>query len=73
MNKQTTRNFISVDGNMVINSYGEYFTVGEVVEHQDVTAGSATISSFEIDKDKNEIKAYTDMGYAHFDFLVKIT
>ena len=66
------RNFISVDEKMVINSYGEYFVVGEKVKHEDTEAGEATIISFESDVDKNEIRVYTDKGYAHIDFLVKL-
>lgn len=66
------QNFISVDGKTVRNSYGEYFTVGEIVKHDDDKAGCAKIESFELNHEKNEIKAHTDRGYAHIDFLVKI-
>jgi hypothetical protein len=68
----TNQNFISVDGKTVRNSYGEYFTVGEIVKHDDDTAGSAKIESFELNHEKNEIKVHTDRGYAHIDFLIKI-
>lgn len=66
------QNFISVDKKMVINSYGEYFVVGERVRHKDDEAGEATIISFEPDVEKNEIRVNTDKGYAHIDFLLKI-
>jgi hypothetical protein len=66
------QNFISVDKKMVINSYGEYFVVGEKVKHEDTDAGEATIISFEPDVKKNEIRVNTDKGFAHIDFLVKV-
>jgi len=65
------QNFISVDKKMVINSYGEYFVVGEKVKHEDNEAGEATILSFEPNEGKNEIRVNTNKGYAHIDFLVK--
>jgi hypothetical protein len=55
-----------------MNSYGEFFTVGELVLHEDETAGPATITSFETKIDNNEIRVNTDKGYAHIDFLVKV-
>jgi hypothetical protein len=74
MNKTTIemiQNFISADMKTARNSYNDFFTVGEVVKHQDERAGTATIISFEIDTVANEIKATTNMGCAHIDFLVK--
>ncbi len=65
-------NFISTDKTLARDSYGEYFKVGEVVEHEDDTVGSATILSFEIDEEYNEVKVITDKGWAHLDFLVKL-
>jgi len=35
MEIETKQNFISVDGKTVMNSYGEFFTVGETVKHED--------------------------------------
>jgi hypothetical protein len=67
---QTSQNFISVDGDTVRNSYGEFFTIGQGVEHEDKAAGTATIVSFEVDKSRNEIKVITDKGFAYIDFLV---
>jgi hypothetical protein len=67
-----SQNFISVDGKTARNSYDEFFAVGEVVIHQDEDVGEATILSFEPDKDKNEVRANTNKGYAYIDFLVKI-
>jgi len=66
------QNFISVDKKMVINSYGEYFVIGEKVKHEDNDAGEAIIISFEPDVEKNEIRVNTDKGFAHIDFLVKV-
>lgn len=68
---KTRQNFISVDNQTVINSYGDYFTVGEKVTHQDNTVGEATILNFEPDVNKNEVRVNTDKGYAHIDFLLK--
>lgn len=72
MNKLKQQNFISVDEKTVINSYGEVFTIGEIVKHDDDDAGDATILRFETVIDRNEIRVHTDKGYAHVDFLVKI-
>lgn len=67
------QNFISVDGKMVINSYGDYFKVGEVVGHEGAEErDSATIEGFELDVESNEIKVTTDKGYGHIDFLIKL-
>lgn len=66
------QNFISVDQKTVINSYGEYFVIGEQIRHDDKDAGEATILSFEPDVEKNEIRVNTNKGYAHIDFLVKV-
>ncbi len=69
---ENNQNFISADYKTAINSYGEYYTVGELVAHEDADAGSATILSFEHDIASNEIKAITDKGHTHIDFLAKI-
>ena len=66
------QNFLSVDGNTAINSYGEYFTVGEMVGHDDEEAGYAEILSFSPIKKENEITVWTSKGYVHLDFLVKL-
>lgn len=66
-------NFISVDKQIVRNSYDEFFSVGETVQHEDEEAGSAVIQSFEVDEVSNEIKAHTNRGWAHIDFLVKLS
>lgn len=72
MKIEKRQNFISVDNLTVRNSYGEYFTVGEKVNHEDSSVESAIILSFYPDLDKNEIRVNTDKGYAYIDFLVKI-
>lgn len=73
MKIEKNQNFISTDKKTVINSYGEYFTVGEKVKHEDNDAGESIILSFEPNIEKNEIQVNTDKGYAHIDFLVKCT
>ena len=65
------QNFISVDLKMARSSYGEYFIIGELVNHQDKEVGEAIINRFEIVTEMNEIKVYTTKGYAYLDFLVK--
>jgi len=67
------QNFISVDGKSVKNSYDEYFTIGESISHEDKTVGIATILNFELDLKQNEVKVNTDKGYAHIDFIRKIS
>jgi len=71
MEIETKQNFISVDGKTVISSYGEYFTVGELVGHEGAE-DNATITSFQPVVEENEIKVFTDKGHAHIDFLVKL-
>ncbi len=70
MKIETKQNFISVDGKTVRNSYGDFFTIGEVVGH-DGAEDNATIISFEPNIERNEIKVHTDKGYAHIDFILK--
>jgi hypothetical protein len=62
------QNFISIDKKTARNSYGDFFTIGQIVEHEGAD-DTATIISFEIDKKGNEIKVITDKGYAHIDFI----
>lgn len=69
---EKNQNFISADYKTAINSYGEYYTVGELVKHEDDSVGFATILSFEIDANFNEVGAITNRGYTHIDFLAKI-
>jgi hypothetical protein len=65
-------NFISVDKKTVINSNGDFFSIGETVKHQDPDAEKATIINFEPNTEINEIKVITNKGYAYIDFLIKI-
>ena len=67
----TRQNFISTDGKTVRNSYDQYFTVGDLVSHQDPSVGKATIISFEPVGSQNEVRALTDKGYAYIDFISK--
>lgn len=66
------QNFISVDKQTVLSSYGEMFIVGESVNHQDEDVDTAIIISFEPSIERNEIKVHTNKGYAHLDFLEKL-
>jgi len=63
------QNFISTNKSAAINSYGDVFTIGNIVIHDDGTAGEATITGFEIDDEYNEVKVFTTSGYAHVDFI----
>lgn len=74
MNEQ---NFISADFRTAINSFGDKFSVGDVVfgdvvGHQDTQAGIATIQGFSFDVKTNEIIAFTSKGFSHIDFLIKV-
>jgi thioredoxin reductase len=71
MDLKEKQNFISVDGKTVRNSYGDFFSVGDIVRHDDASAGTAKIISFEPIKERNEIRVHTDKGYAHIDFIFK--
>ena len=64
-------NFISVDYKIARNSYGDFFKIGEVVGHED-NEDTATIMSFELDEESNEVKAWTDKGWSHIDFISKL-
>jgi len=72
MKNVTNQNFISVDGQTVRNSYGVYFSIGEIIEHDDDSVGESQILSFEPIIDRNEIRVHTTKGYAHIDFINKI-
>lgn len=72
MKIETKQNFISVDKKTVRNSYGEFFTVGEIVGHENLEVGEATILVFEPDMEQNEVKAHTNKGWCHIDFLNKL-
>ena len=64
-------NYIAADKRSAINTNGEILTIGDIVEHDDTEAGKATIISFEINEEIGEVKAITDKGYAHIDFIFK--
>ena len=65
-------NFISTNKKEVINSYGDLYSVGEVVAHESKDSGVATIVSFELIELENEIRAHTTKGYCRIDYLVKV-
>ena len=54
-----------------MNSYGEFFKIGDTVSHEDTSMGYAVINSFEIDEPMNEVKIITYKGWAHIDFITK--
>ena len=64
-------NYIAANKKTAINTTGEILSVGDVVRHQDSEAGTAVILSFEIDERVGEVKANTDKGYSHIDFIYK--
>lgn len=64
-------NFLATDAQSAINSYGEFFNVGDTVSHEDKDAGIATITGFELDAENNEVKVITTKGWVHLDFVVK--
>ena len=68
----TKQNFISVDSKTARSSYGDFFTVGETVSHEDKEAGKAKILSFSIDEELDEVNVHTEKGSTHLDFIVKI-
>jgi hypothetical protein len=63
------RNFLSPDKKVARNSYGEYFSIGDTVIHDDKIAREAIIASFEFDIENNEVKANTNEGWSHIDFI----
>lgn len=65
-------NFISVDYKIARNSYGDFFKVGEEVGHES-NDETAIIQSFSLDEESNEVKAWTNLGWAHIDFICKLT
>ncbi len=66
-------NYISANRKSAINAYGMKFNVGDHVTHQDAEAGVAIITAFEINEEIGEVKAHTNMGYAHVDFIEPAT
>lgn len=65
-------NYMSVDKQSAISSYGDHFEVGQTVSHEDKKAGTAKILSFSFDENSNKVLVNTDKGYSHIDFIVKI-
>lgn len=64
------QDFLSADGKTARSSNGEFFSVGETVGHQGAD-NLAVIERFEPVLDRNEIRVYTNKGYAALAFLVK--
>jgi NADH dehydrogenase FAD-containing subunit len=57
------KDFLSVDEKTAISAHGEIFNIGDLVEHED-DGGVATIQSFELDKQSNDVRANTEKGWA---------
>lgn len=66
------QDYLSVDKKTAISSNGEILEVGDLVEHDDKEAGTATIKSFAFDYERNEVVANTEKGSAHISFIYKI-
>lgn len=64
--------YLSVDKSKAISAHGEIFTVGDLVEHQDKEAGTATIKSFAFDYESNDVVANTEKGSARICFISKV-
>lgn len=66
------QNFISVNGLIARDSYGNYFKIGEEVGHDGAEEGdTAIIEKFEVIPN-DEIKVYTTKGHCRLDFLIKL-
>jgi hypothetical protein len=65
--------YLSVDKTKAISAHGELFTVGDLVEHEDDKAGTATIESFVFDFETNDVVANTEKGSARICFITKVT
>lgn len=66
------KNFISVDKESALSSYGTRFEVGEEIAHEDGEVGQAIIEAFEAIEEDNEVRVYTNKGWAHLDFIKKL-
>ena len=64
--------YLSVDKSKAISAHGEIFTVGDLVEHEDKNAGTATIQSFVFDFETNDVVANTEKGSARICFINKV-
>lgn len=65
------KDFLSVDEKTAISAHGEIFNIGDLVEHEDEEAGVATINSFSLDKQSNDVKAHTEKGWTRICFIKK--
>lgn len=66
----TNCNLINATFTIARNSYGEFFRVGENIKN-DSGKEIAIIEKFELDIEQNEIKAITNLGWIHLDFIKK--
>jgi hypothetical protein len=71
--QKNRKNFMSVDGLTCMNSYGEFFNIGDEVKHESQGDEVAVIEKFEADGEACEIIAYTNLGTAHIDFIYQKT
>jgi hypothetical protein len=70
-----TTHDIARDGSYARCGLGIRYEVGETVAHQDESAGTAVIQSFEWNPSNSDtvIRVHTDKGYADIDFLEKVS
>lgn len=57
-----------------IDSYGNIYEIGDKVTHDGAVDPNqvGTISMFSRDEESEEIKAHTEHGWAHLDFIEKV-
>lgn len=71
-NVENKTDYLSVDKTKAISAHGEIFTIGDLVEHDDKEAGTATIQSFAFDYESNDVVANTEKGSARICFISKV-
>lgn len=63
-------NYISVDYKSAVDSDHNFYKIGQEVCHEGANIDEiATILSFEIDEQSEEVKVHTTKGWAHLDFI----
>jgi hypothetical protein len=72
-NVENRIDYLSIDKYKAISAHGEIFTIGDLVEHEDKEAGTATIQSFSLDYKSNDVVATTEKGSARICFISKVS
>jgi hypothetical protein len=67
----TGHNFLSGNKQVAINGRGTVLSVGDAVTHEgsDTPGEVGIIKSFEWNEEYGEVKAHTDKGHGHIDFM----